>query len=186
MTLDTRTTNLVGKHFGQWLVIEFDSYHKRNAFWVCECTCGKFKTVSAQSLLNGTSTKCRQCALHTYKVLNYFPESFWKTLTYNAKKRDIPFLLSREEAFQLLRDQQFYCRLSGVSIYMSRTATEHLNGLTTASVDCINPKLGYSLQNVQWVHKDVNFMKGTLSQEKFLVWCDQITNYQDRFRVNIL
>lgn len=41
----------------------------------------------------------------------------------------------------------------------------------TASLDRIDSSRGYVEGNVQWVHKDVNFMKQALSQERFVELC---------------
>ena len=46
----------------------------------------------------------------------------------------------------------------------------------TASLDRIDSSKGYVKGNVQWVHKDVNFMKRTLNQQTFVNWCKKITN----------
>lgn len=49
----------------------------------------------------------------------------------------------------------------------------------TASLDRIDNSKGYDLENVQWVHKDVNFMKGSLTQKYFLKLCKLITKNND-------
>jgi hypothetical protein len=46
---------------------------------------------------------------------------------------------------------------------------------STASIDRIDSSKGYILGNIQWVHKDVNFMKRTYSQEYFVKMCKLIT-----------
>lgn len=37
----------------------------------------------------------------------------------------------------------------------------------TASLDRIDSTKGYVEENVQWVHKDVNFMKSNLTEQRF-------------------
>ena len=41
----------------------------------------------------------------------------------------------------------------------------------TASLDRIDSSRGYVPENVQWVHKVINRMKGTLSDDEFKSWC---------------
>lgn len=41
----------------------------------------------------------------------------------------------------------------------------------TASLDRINSSIGYTIDNVQWVHKKINMMKMDLSQEEFINYC---------------
>ena len=44
----------------------------------------------------------------------------------------------------------------------------------TASLDRIDSLKGYTEDNVQWVHKHINFMKGSLSENKFIEYCKLI------------
>ena len=44
----------------------------------------------------------------------------------------------------------------------------------------IDSSKGYIKDNVQWVHKDVNFMKQSLPQEKFIDYCRKISNFTGR------
>lgn len=63
------------------------------------------------------------------------------------------------------------CALSGMSIGWSKT------GLTaTASIDRIDSSEGYLMENVQLVHKDVNFMKQQFDQTYFIEMCKAIAD----------
>ena len=44
----------------------------------------------------------------------------------------------------------------------------------TASLDRIDSSKGYTKNNVQWLHKDINIMKRDFPEEKFLFLCKQI------------
>lgn len=56
-------TDLNGKVFGSWTVIEFSHINTQGrAYWKCRCACGVEKSVSASSLSRGGSLKCRSCA----------------------------------------------------------------------------------------------------------------------------
>lgn len=44
----------------------------------------------------------------------------------------------------------------------------------TASLDRIDSSKGYLENNVQWVHKDINWMKQDYSHEEFLQYCKLI------------
>ena len=52
----------------------------------------------------------------------------------------------------------------------------------TASVDRIDSKKGYTKDNVQWVHKKVNLMKGTMSQKDFIETCKSVVETNDKNR----
>jgi hypothetical protein len=42
------------------------------------------------------------------------------------------------------------------------------------SLDRIDSSLGYIEGNVQWIYKEIQFMKRVLSQEDFIGWCEKI------------
>ena len=62
--------------------------------------------------------------------------------------------------------------LSGVIIYFPKSSDEK----GTASIDRINPNQHYTINNIQWVHKDVNNMKFSLDEDCFLYLCKLIVN----------
>ena len=47
--------------------------------------------------------------------------------------------------------------------------------LTFDRIDRIDSSKGYVKGNVQWVHKNVNLMKGKFDQEYFIEMCKKIT-----------
>jgi len=60
--------NLEGRTYGQWTVAAYygrKRYKGRSEahYWNVHCSCGKAKLVQHHSLLRGTSTKCKRCAL---------------------------------------------------------------------------------------------------------------------------
>jgi len=46
-----------------------------------------------------------------------------------------------------------------------------------ASLDRIDNSKGYHLNNVQWVHKDVNRMKWIFEQDYFIKLCNKVSEY---------
>lgn len=67
---------------------------------------------------------------------------------------------------ELFNKQNGKCALSGSEIIMSKNISEN-----TASVDRINSDRGYTKDNIQLVHKDVNRMKNKYSDEYFYKVC---------------
>ena len=66
------------------------------------------------------------------------------------------------------------CALSGLEIQFGK----HWKMMSdqTASLDRIDNTKGYIVGNVQWVHKQVNFMKGTMRQKEFIKFCKLISS----------
>lgn len=176
-----KTKNLKNQVFGQWTILKYDGIAREgpgigNSFWWCKCSCGYEKSVQAQTLLNGTSTKCRECADKQQIIDFTIPHHYWRVLVRNALKRNIEILTSEDECFKLLLAQNFKCALSGLDIYMSKNNFEHKQGKTTASLDRIDSSKPYIINNLQWLHKDVNMMKHIFNQSYFIDLCRSITN----------
>jgi hypothetical protein len=60
-----------------------------------------------------------------------------------------------------------YCALSGWEISMDWERP-------TASLDRINSSLGYTKDNIQWVHSMVNMTKNKYDQELFIKMCSDV------------
>jgi len=52
--------NLKGKRFGRLVVIEYDENSKKSghAYWLCRCSCGKYKYVRSSHLGSGNTKSC--------------------------------------------------------------------------------------------------------------------------------
>ena len=87
----------------------------------------------------------------------------------SAKKRNINLNISIEYAWELFKKQNGKCSLSGMDIYFSTN-----NQYGTASLDRIDSQKGYIEGNVQWIHKDINWMKNDFKQEDFIKYCKLI------------
>ena len=64
---------------------------------------------------------------------------------------------------------------AGVDIQFGKHWKKKLSD-QTASLDRIDNTKGYIIDNVQWVHKQVNFMKGTMKQTEFIEFCKLISS----------
>lgn len=55
---DKRIKDLTGKRFGRLVAIEFVHIKNHEAYWLCDCDCGKRVTVSGHSLRRGATKSC--------------------------------------------------------------------------------------------------------------------------------
>ena len=172
--------NLKGQKFGEWEVLERDINNKvygrgncKPAFWICKCSCGTIKTISSSSLVHKRSTKCNNCK---YKHIT-IPGEYWSRLLKGAKLRNHDVTITKEYIWSILQNQNFKCALSGIDISFPNKIRDLHFGKATASLDRIDSSKGYIKGNVQWVHKDVNNMKQSLSNKQFLEWCKLIYNH---------
>jgi hypothetical protein len=70
------------------------------------------------------------------------------------------------------------CALSGTELVLCRRTTEYLKGMQTASIDRIYCHKPYCIDNIQWIHKKLNWMKNRIPQEEFIDLCIKVTNFQ--------
>lgn len=88
--------------------------------------------------------------------------SFYKS----AISRGYDWDLTIEQVAALYERQGGRCALTGWQIQWSAQGWDH-----TASLDRIRNDSGYTLDNVQLVHKAVNMSRGSLSVDDFIEMC---------------
>ena len=134
---------------------------------------------------------CKKVSDHKNKPLNYInsfnkytpinkttykgelKRSVWNTIVKKSHRRNIPFdpLFTPEDAEEIFVKQNGLCAISGIPIPL-RPFKSYKK--LTASLDRINSFLGYTKNNVQWVHKHINLMKSKLDEETFLLLCNVV------------
>lgn len=80
-----------------------------------------------------------------------------------------------EDAWKQFEKQEGRCALTGWPLVIRHSS--HGKNRRTASLDRIDSHKGYDPGNIQWVHKDVNQMKWTLTNSRFIEVCQQVAEY---------
>lgn len=149
--------------------------------WLCLCECGTEKVYSSDHLTRkklpvkscGCSKFISGEAHRDWKGHKGISGDWWYNHVLRERKqrtrKQIPVTVTKEEAWDLFLKQEMKCALSGLPIEINGNSRNN-----TASIDRIDSSRGYELDNIQWVHKDVNFMKRTYSQEYFIDLCKKI------------
>jgi len=191
--LTKRANDLTGKIVGQLTVnCVYGRDKHSHIIWDCQCSCGNSAKVKASELLRGTTKSCGCIINNTNPIVTHSSHKlksdskswkgcgdisgyFWSKINDSAKRRDIKILVTIEEVWELFLKQNKKCALSGMPIKFADSYKDQRkhNG-TTASLDRIDSKLGYELSNLQWVHKDINFMKQSYTQEYFVELCKHV------------
>ncbi len=91
----------------------------------------------------------------------------------DALRREIQFDVTIQQIWELFLTQNATCVLSGQSIKISNRTD-----LCTASLDRKDCNIGYTISNLQWVHKKVNIMKNRFSDTEYIAWCRLVVNNQ--------
>lgn len=100
---------------------------------------------------------------------------YWRHLRKNALKRGIEFTITVDEAWGIFVEQNGKCALSGEQIFFSENWRHEEQ---TASLDRISYSNSYNVRNVRWVHKDIERIKGSFSDDVLLEWCRRMHLYR--------
>ena len=151
-----------------------------HAIFECMCECGNIVKIIGNSLKTGNTTTCgcqsRKRGKNHALFMGYeeISSSMWSSINHHASKRNIDVKLTIKQAWKQFIKQGRRCALSG--IILTFAPTRKTANQSTASLDRINSKGIYKPSNIQWLHKDLNRMKWSLSQEEFVAWCKLVTN----------
>lgn len=160
---------------------------KRNLRHVkCKCKCGKefirrvyllkrnpYSSCGCSNVL--TQSKNRKFS--KYSAFEDINSQYWKSVLNGAILRNLEFDITAEDVWKQYIKQNRKCSLSGLDIHFQKENFHRLRYLQTASLDRINSSKGYTIDNIQIVHKDVNIMKQNFSEEYFINICFNIYKY---------
>lgn len=102
---------------------------------------------------------------------------YWTHLCKAAKKKNKGFDLTIEFIWELFEKQNGQCAISKLPIYLdTKLGSLNKNGYQrrTASLDRIDSSRGYTKDNVQWLHKEINQMKSCRNQKDFIFYCKAV------------
>lgn len=175
-----RGKNLVGKKFGELEVLERTEKRSRDnkVIYRCRCSCGIEVEKPGGYLTSGDTKSCGCIKATATKDAHWtgFGEisgSYYSAIKFNAKARGYQFDITIEEIWDLFLKQNRKCKLSGLELDFSQNLSKKKQ---SASLDRIDSKVGYIPENVQWVHKDVNYLKNKYSEEYLLRMCRMVVN----------
>lgn len=176
----TTKVNLVGYKTGRLTVIaetesrRYDKTHVERV-WLCQCECGDTTKLSTAVLTKSKVNTCG-CAMREvgnknsrWRGYGEISGSMWKQIRSCGTLRDLEFTISIEQIWDLFLRQERRCALSGLPLGFGDSNVTRSD--TTASLDRIDSSRGYVIDNVQWVHKDINAMKSDLDQSRFRELC---------------
>ena len=154
----------IGKIFGKLKVIDFIKKNKGYNL-LCKCLdCNKEIKVNSLRVLKRNVNGCIECHRGRNNKGYIVRQYRFTRIKSAAKTRKISFDVTKDYLEDLYIKQNGVCALSGIKLTMSDKGA-------TASLDRIDSKKGYIEGNVQWVHRDINWMKMNFNQKKFYILC---------------
>lgn len=137
--------------------------------------CQRIRTIKRKNHAEYHAYKiCKFCSNknnHPQGEYKGFRRSWWQKYELSAKSRSLRWELTIDDGIACYVKQQGKCALTGVPL----TCIGDFKDIT-ASLDRIDNAVGYIRDNIQFVHKDVNMMRGQLSMPRFLELCTAIAN----------
>lgn len=164
----SKVKNLLNTRQGCLTVLELIGSQHQKALWLCQCDCGNQIKRTTAALRKNTILHCIKCRVknnhYAWKGYKDIAATHWSRIEIQAKERNILFDLSIEDAWTQYELQNRRCALSGVPIVFG------ISRQFTASLDRIDSNKGYTKDNIQWVHKTINRMKGSLPDDELKQW----------------
>ncbi len=180
--------DITGMRFGYLTAVRPTGESTRKGIvWLVHCErCGKFSEKISTNIVRpqtgGPPKSCgcvhKEARPHRYKGVGDLCGERWTNQMKGAARRGLTVGITVHEAYAVYERQGGKCALTGVPLRMVRLYGKNKH-LHTASLDRIDPSKGYTLDNVQWVHKDINYIKQGLTEEKFIHWCRRLVQHAD-------
>ena len=143
--------------------------------------CGRIRSVRRRQHAIAMSKKpCKKCsniANHPQETINGIRSSHFKKFEIGAEQRSKTWKITIQQAAEILKQQNNKCAISGLDIIACGPFEK-----ITASLDRIDNKIGYELDNVQWAHKEINMMRGKLSVKRFIELCKSVAENANRVK----
>lgn len=172
--------SLKGKKFNALTYVRESHKNGKTYYSVWKCDCGNEITCATREVVIGRKRSCKCYSFRknrhhgNWSGAGELTGSHWNSVLNNAKTRDIKVLLTIEEAWEKFVEQDRKCALTGVELTLDNKDVRYGK---TASLDRINSGLPYSKDNVQWIHKKVNYIKRDLPEKDFLELCREISKH---------
>lgn len=161
----------IGNVFGMWTVIRL--VKNKHIKYLCKCKCGKEQLIYSNSLKYKKTEQCRACLVRKEHFQYGFSDSMVSQWKQTAQKRNIKFNLTKLDIYNILKQQNYKCKLTGIKLKFDITK----GSKNTGSLDRIDYKNPYEIQNIQLVHKYVNISKHILSNKEYIDLCKKVTLY---------
>tara|TARA_B100000131_G_scaffold261741_1_gene257959 strand:+ start:3162 stop:3554 length:393 start_codon:yes stop_codon:yes gene_type:complete len=93
-----------------------------------------------------------------------------------AKKRDIPFEITKDYILSIFRSQNGRCYYSGLEMNIVKKDPDSLMDPMKMTIDLIDHRAGYIPGNVVWCAYCINSMKQRMTAEQVVSICESVVN----------
>lgn len=149
---------------------------KEEGRWLRNCpTCNKVISHLRRNycvhshLLKQPCKKCSNATNHPSGMVGPVRVAWYNAFYKSAISRGLEWSISAEDVAYQYELQNGKCAFSGLEIGWSEK-----NWVHTASIDRIDNSKGYTPDNIHLVHKRINMMRGSLSAQEFVGFCQAV------------
>lgn len=155
--------------------------------WRYICDCGEVGIRREETIKSGHNLSCGCQSSYSqgqaeknkkWKGYGEISALYYWDLKNKARKRKLEWSISIKDLWNLFLKQQKQCSYLKEKLIFSTNALKRKGIIQTASLDRIDSKKGYTLNNIEWVHKEVQMMKKDMNKQMFLNWIKLIIKYQ--------
>ena len=161
-----------GDEIGNLTIIRWDRDRKK---WFCKCKCGNDTYASTSHLKSGTKKGCG-CLIFAPK--KRLPDNLalkncvWQRYKRQAKKRELPFELSKKEFLEIISGKCYYCNSDPIS--SSKYFRYYDKDFNYNGIDRLDNDKGYSRDNCVTCCITCNHAKSAMSTKDFLGFIKKI------------
>lgn len=162
---------IVGEKYGRLLAVKLLGGRQCG----CICDCGQAKSVSCNNIITGHTKTCG-CSQYSINHHEFISARFYHSVYRSAITRGLEFSLTPDDIWEIYLKQNKKCFYTGLDIVFAKNWKEMDNLIQTASLDRIDNSKGYDKNNIRLVHKQVNIMRGPLTDGDFIKLCVMVAN----------
>jgi len=145
-------------------------YFSYKSFWTAKNRNGMCKSCRSTIANKSNKRNTKKENNSQWKGYKEIPFSWFSKYFLRKNKNRRTGDITIEQIYDLWLKQNKKCNLSGVDIGFCDDGKGH-----TCSIDRIDSKKEYVLDNIQLVHKDINIMKNKFNNEYFIKICKLIS-----------
>lgn len=181
------TEELQDSQVGAYLLKEHytkkDLVGRNKHWWICQCVCGNIVHKQEYRIIHNKGARCSCNYIKKakgeksklWRGVGDLSGSYLSTVRVHARQRKLEFAITIQQIWDIFIAQDKKCALTGVPLYFTtknddKVIVEH----QTASLDRIDSKKGYTIDNVWWIHKDVNRVKNAYDIGDLVDMCYRI------------
>jgi len=152
------------------------------------CRCCKINKVQEEfyahkETITGYEYRCKVCnntaTINSINKIRSTIEGYFQYLQSSCKGRakagNLEYSLLKGDIYKKFIEQQGMCAITGKQLTtIVDLKNKYTRPHTNASIDRINPSLGYTLDNIQLVCYIVNIMKHNMSMKQLKYWCRKV------------